>query len=390
MQVLQQLPPIPLRRRIVRGFTTLAGFLLTTAGIITGSSVLFIVLIIVLTLIKGSNPSNIFKDAGLFFIIAAITSAACLFFGRKLMRGKRRLVLFLRRFGFHQASQALTFAVSSAFGRRWRLVTLDDAEIAPMGVPPGKRRLAQIGRWLFLGVLLIAVLYALVWFFGGEPKQIINELFDNMFNKAKDRGDNPFSAFIGAFFGTLVAGLVILAFIFSFLLIGVSLSASAALFSWNTWRQVRKAERSKALSIVEENRIAAILTEVINRTKRIFAARLTVLRVSGKFWQEVVRRLVMSADAIVVDISEPSDNLLWEIATLEENDGVTAVYVGQLHKVKELITDQSLGDGPDHVMKQLKELLKDKEVLVYESEPKGAMRKFAGNLAAYLEVPAFR
>ncbi|MEW8102774.1 MAG: hypothetical protein AB2785_13535, partial [Candidatus Thiodiazotropha endolucinida] len=46
-----------------------------------------------------------------------------------LIRGRRRLVLFLRRFGYDEATEALSFAAASTMGQRWRLVTLDDTTV---------------------------------------------------------------------------------------------------------------------------------------------------------------------------------------------------------------------------------------------------------------------
>src|SRR5262245_53691020 len=55
-------------------------------------------------------------------------------YGRRLIRGKRSPVLFLRRFGYRGSMQVVTFAVASSIGSSWRLVTLDDTAIAPVGV----------------------------------------------------------------------------------------------------------------------------------------------------------------------------------------------------------------------------------------------------------------
>ena len=65
--------------------------------------------------------------------------------GLSLVRRGRMLVLFLRRFGYDDAQSAVTFAVNNTIGRSWRVVTLDDAEIAAVGVPTGT-------RWLFRAV----------------------------------------------------------------------------------------------------------------------------------------------------------------------------------------------------------------------------------------------
>ena len=48
------------------------------------------------------------------------------------LRGTRSPVLFLRRFGYRGSMQVVTFAVANTIGSSWRLVTLDDAAIAPV------------------------------------------------------------------------------------------------------------------------------------------------------------------------------------------------------------------------------------------------------------------
>jgi len=76
-------------------------------------------------------------------LLAWVVSTPLAFFGvsrgLRLVRRGRTLVLFLRRFGYDAAQSAVTFAVTSTIGRSWRLVTLDDAEIAAVGVPTGTR-----------------------------------------------------------------------------------------------------------------------------------------------------------------------------------------------------------------------------------------------------------
>jgi hypothetical protein len=65
--------------------------------------------------------------AGLAITIAARAA------GGRLARGHRRSVLFLRRFGHTEATSAVTVAAAT-IGGSWRLVTLDDDKIAPIGV----------------------------------------------------------------------------------------------------------------------------------------------------------------------------------------------------------------------------------------------------------------
>ena len=66
--------------------------------------------------------------------------------GLRLLRRNRTLVLFLRKFGYDDAQSAVTFAVLRTIGASWRVVTLDDAEMAPIGVAEGTRRLFRAGH----------------------------------------------------------------------------------------------------------------------------------------------------------------------------------------------------------------------------------------------------
>ena len=66
-------------------------------------------------------------------------------YGRRLVRGRRSTVLFLRRFGYRGSMEAVTFAVVRTIGKTWRLVTLDDEAIAAVGVAPTSRVVFGIG-----------------------------------------------------------------------------------------------------------------------------------------------------------------------------------------------------------------------------------------------------
>ena len=103
-------------------------------------------------------------------------------YGRRLVRGTRSPVLFLRRFGYRGSMQVVTFAVANTIGSSWRLVTLDDAAIAPVGVDTSSRfafgageRLARIasatGKGIIAGFeyvitgmwIVVAIQVAVAW-----------------------------------------------------------------------------------------------------------------------------------------------------------------------------------------------------------------------------------
>src|SRR4051812_18100332 len=82
------------------------------------------------------------------FAVSTFVAIAGLRYGRRLVRGHRSSVLFLRRFGFDGSMQVVTFAVARSIGVNWRLVTLDDEEIAPVGVDATSRIFFSVGERL--------------------------------------------------------------------------------------------------------------------------------------------------------------------------------------------------------------------------------------------------
>ena len=87
----------------------------------------------------GSDVSAPPATTVLAVIGAAVAGIVLWILGAKLLRGRPRTVLFLRRFGFDQAKDFISHAAAQALGRRWRLVTLDDLATTPVGTRPWKR-----------------------------------------------------------------------------------------------------------------------------------------------------------------------------------------------------------------------------------------------------------
>ena len=65
----------------------------------------------------------------LVWAVATPVAIGGLRIGLRLVRRNRTLILFLRRFRYDDAQDAVTFAVLRTIGSSWRVVTLDDAEL---------------------------------------------------------------------------------------------------------------------------------------------------------------------------------------------------------------------------------------------------------------------
>jgi ABC-type microcin C transport system permease subunit YejE len=84
------------------------------AGLAASSLPFLVVIVAVASLL---SPSVDFPDMDSIFLVATVLAIVCLTLGLKLIRGRRRLVLFLRRFGYDEATEALSFAAASAMGQ---------------------------------------------------------------------------------------------------------------------------------------------------------------------------------------------------------------------------------------------------------------------------------
>lgn len=334
--------------------------------------------------------------------------------GLRLLRRGRTLVLFLRRFGYDAATSAVTFAVTETIGRSWRLVTLDDAEIAPVGVPAGTRRLFRLGGGISSAVLKIGHLVgrafpfltmgmwvvvavalappAMHWARTGDPKwqdwfsavepllEILGDVMELRFPFEAIGPDLPgvFAMFAiaaaVAFIGLLVAFVALLA--------AFPLGAVLLFFSWSA-DAVRDAERSKTAEIRTAAEIRRAVSAVAARSRRVFGPGLAVLRVASAIWQDAVRQLASVSSIVLIDVSEPTEHLLWEIEELSTRFGPRCVLVGEHARVSTLAAPPGEGPASGALEARAARLLDGREVLAYTTDRRG-MRRFASALHARL------
>ena len=129
-------------RRLCRFVASLVGGLIFAFGLV--SVVPFVLLSFVgFGVLFGSDdnngddelPSALTDHLLSYWLVAAVLVLVGMPLGTRLVRGRREFVLFLRRFGYSDATRTVSAAIAR-IGASWRIVTLDDAEIDPMGVEP--------------------------------------------------------------------------------------------------------------------------------------------------------------------------------------------------------------------------------------------------------------
>jgi hypothetical protein len=298
--------------------------------------------------------------------------------GLKLVRGRRRQALFLRRFGFDDATKALSFAVTTAMGKRWRLVTLDDNEIAPVYASKGKGRLAGVWRWIAL-TLVVAGLF---WLFGGGLVEHIGGIAREYLADGQGGG---FKEMMGRIFGAFILVIIAGALVGGMVLIIVAFFGATVFFSWGSYRSYKKAELEKSTSIQSTDQVEPVLTAILKRSRKIFAPQLVVVRVAHEIWKDVVNRLAAASDVVLIDVSDFGEGLLWEIENLRAQHAHQWILVGQ-HDALLRLSARAAGDEDDGSLEQrVAALLEGSKVLAYTGEKPRQMKRFARLLRASLD-----
>jgi len=349
------------------------------------------------------------------WLAAWAVTAACILLrfrgrGLRLVRGARTSVLFLRRFGFTDATRAVTFAVTKTVGRTWRLVTLDDEQTAALGIPAASKwfffgghalmRLVlapfQIFRFyplalaIVIGVIVVDVGRAALWPSPGHTVEtaatryfeILEILLSRRLPLEAVRPNLPgvFALFLVVMgwplvllpaVATAVPPWVWLGALAFFVYVGFSIDV------------VRSADKARTREVKHEAAIYQAVSAVGEASQRLLAPRLFVLRVDSSIWHETVSRFARTASVALIDVSEPSANLLWEVEELTLRTKTPCVFIGEYDRVAPL-ADDDVRSNAELSFPQLALLLAEHEVLAYTTDRAG-QRRFARALRGKLQ-----
>ena len=419
-------PPRHLMRRIWRRISGLTGSFLVLVGL-TASIPAVPATVAVFSFALGwmtTEPSDPdpwpsddvpVREIVVAWAVTAPIALGGLRLGLRLVRRNRTLILFLRRFGYDDAQAAVTFAVLQTIGSAWRVVTLDDAEMAPIGVTAGTRHLFGAGHFTskhilaigqFVGLKMFPIIISGMWgvvalglarpalefartgvtsldawigaidpyvnilasvFEGRPPLDAVAPTLPGVFALLAMAAAVSFAALL-----TSMAALL-LAFPLSAVLFFLSSSADA----------VREAERSKTVAATSLAEVDLAARAIARRSRKVFGPRLVVLRVASQVWQHAVTQLAALSSLPVIDISEPTENVLWEFEELAQRFGDKCVVIGQHDRVTALATLSTEERGSASVERRLAHLLQGREILAYTVDPRG-LKRFAKALRGVL------
>lgn len=245
-------------------------------------------------------------NADLLLILASLLCVLSFYVGLVgwLKSGQNsQTILFLRRFGKSEINRALGRVVKRKNEPPLRLIALDDDNLAPAG---GNRRPFLAG---VAGAALFITPIALMTNF-------VTNNFDSLFGVAEARlyGASMLSALS-------VVGQVVL----------VCSVPTVALFGWSLARS--RAKRTKKVGSPAELE-SVVQSESQGRTKWPRSNRLrnpstTVVTTIHELWQETVIRLIEIADYVVLDVSDPTEHIEWELNQLRSGLKGKAIVTGK-------------------------------------------------------------
>ena len=271
--------------------------------------------------------------------------------------GRKSVVLYLRRFGRTASSRVVTSALESGLSARHRVIALDDAVFPALEVPPWERRLSRYGPPVAAAVILA--------------------IFVLIVRGLRQQGDYLWLGLSVATVPMLAASLWCLLTVFLLLIVHRA--------------RIRRLARGRITSDADLGRCARRIVELggWRRAPAIMAPQATVVRVDDSMWQRTVSVLATSAGAVLVDLSEPTANIAWEIETAQRTAPGRVVLVGDRDAVRRWAVTHD-GALDRDLVERLSTLLEEQPVLVYDSSGIRAPRRFRRSLMRALDSVAHR
>ena len=335
MQVLEQIPRTKIRmeNRAIRVFQILLGVvLLTTAA-------LYLFLLVELTTEAMVLQPGLYTSGCRLFLRTrnvALTVLA-IYLALNLFSGRKYSILFLRRFGL-DVNSVVSRVIQKGLGRRFRFVTLDDGRFPSLDVP-------ALEKWASrLGPPLVAVMVVLgAWL----ARQTLSQQQSS--NGAYEQTAAEMSAVMGYWVAVFWV-LLMLAWV-------------------HLWRVRRKSH----YKIRREGQLTSFLLDI--RTLDRWRLRLSLLRpqavvarVSDSLWQRCVSGVSELAGIALIDVSDPTLNLQWEIEH-SRKQGLRCVFIAERSRLQSWLASLQEPLAPPAVQ-AVATLIGDDRVLVYDGVQK--------------------
>jgi hypothetical protein len=310
---------------------------------------------------KPRGYSEILFD--LTWLLICLMFVAALFGVMILMSSKKLPVLYLRRFGLTAANRRISQAIERGLGRYYRIVTLDDSSFRPIEVPRWQRILSRVGISVVALALAVLAAFLSIEVGGWDPSRTFGPEYGG-----------AVAVYLG-YFGFIIGVLGIPLLVILVLL--------AVVFAWR-WL-IRRRSRLEVRSRGDIRRCLSRVRQLASWLRRpsIMAPQAVVVTVVDELWQETVSELATHVGLVIVDVSEPTANLIWELEQVFTNAQIVCLLVGDGLMVRKWTEE----DGDLHFASthsRMKALLQARTILVCESQKHFSQRMYARNLWRWL------
>jgi len=283
VQTVEQVPKTKLRTesraghalRIVLGLTLLTIAALYILALIEVTSYL-----IVTQVGMYSNSCRLFlRTRNVAFLVAII------YLGLNLLATPKKPVLFLRRFGL-DLNSVVSRVIRRGLGRQFRFVTLDDGRFPAIDIPALERWATRLGPPVIAIAVVLGALAAR----------------DDFSHRGSSNGA----------YGQAAAQMI------------AAMGYWIAIF-WTlvmlAWVHSLRMRRKSRYGIRNEEQLRAFLfeTRLLGRWRlrlSLLRPQAVVAKVSDSLWQQCVSQVAEQVGMVLIDISEPTPNLQWEIERL--------------------------------------------------------------------------
>jgi hypothetical protein len=329
-------------------------------------------------------PAVVVDHRPLIFFSSLAVMVSGYLVGLPLLRGRREGVLFLRHFGDAEVTRVVTMA-TTVIGGRWRFITLDDSSISPVGVTPRARRIARsMSRFSELAPDWWEATFRISFnvLRGGCLTAIVLGFFLVLHDRYGSEDLLSITlevALIATVVATLGAAFVCMGALVTSLLPIVAIGLFGAITSLVD--VVFQVDEEKVATIDREEDIERVVTNLRSKVRRVFCPRLAVITVETRLWKQAVLSFAAHTSTALIDISQPTENLLWEIEQLALIPNIRCIFIGQKDRLLD-VRASSPSMSPETA---LSHFLDGARVLGYDLDARGVGR-FTRALRATLET----
>jgi uncharacterized RDD family membrane protein YckC len=118
--------------------------------------------------------------------------------------------------------------------------------------------------------------------------------------------------------------------------------------------------------VTTNSEIDLALRSVRRMTGRLWGPKRLFLQAADTVWQDLVYRLAEESTAVLIDVSEPSPSLLWEVETIGSRAWPRWILVGELDMLRSLAGIDVSSEPHATPHERLARLLQGQEILAYE------------------------